>query len=348
MLHNPAGSPPADRAYPVQELCRRYSFEEVAYLRWHGRLPSPEQLTAQNRAERAQRALEPAVAGPLAAQPPTADPVATLRTAVRLIGTSDEAAGDNSVAAVRAKALRLVAALPTVIAADQRRRHGLGAVAPRTDLGYAANLLYMTFGKVPEPQIVRAFETSLILYAEHNPIAPAFAGPVVGATYPDLYTAVAAAIGGLPVPPQAGTGQTVIDMMNEVGILDNAKPWLDEALASGRKLPGFGYRGAKDGDPRVPAMRTALGMVCAVRGGQDLLDVYEALAEAMFEARGLRPSLDYAAVPAYHLIGFDAGTVAQLGVAARLPDWTAWIAADHLDRTLAAQAGPAGRLPQQE
>jgi citrate synthase len=137
-------------------------------------------------------------------------------------------------------------------------------------------------------------------------------------------------------------------MMNEVGILDNAKPWLDEALASGRKLPGFGYRGAKDGDPRVPAMRTALGMVCAVRGGQDLLDVYEALAEAMFEARGLRPSLDFAAVPAYHLIGFDPSTVGQLGVAARLPDWTAWIAADHLDRALAAQAGPAGRLPQQE
>jgi citrate synthase len=95
-------------------------------------------------------------------------------------------------------------------------------------------------------------------------------------------------------------------------------------------------------------MRTALGMVCAVRGGQDLLGVYEALAEAAFEARGLRPGLDYAALPAYHLIGFDAATVAQVGVIARLPDWTAWIAADHLGPSLAALAGPAEQPPRHE
>jgi citrate synthase len=346
MLHNPAANPPPDR-YPVQELCRRCSLEEVAYLRWHGQLPTREQLTAQNRAERAQRVLDPAVARRLSAEPPTAHPVDTLRTAVTLIGAGDPAASDNTVAAVRAKALRLFALLPAVVAGGQRARHGLGAVAPRTDLGYAANFLYMTFGKVPEPQLVHAFETSLILYAEHSPAAPAFAGRV-GATYPDLYSAVAAAVGALREPPQAGASESVMDMLNEIGIPDNARPWLEEALASGRKIPGFCHRGAKDGDPRVPAMRTALGMICALRGGQDLLEVYEALAEAAYEARGLRPHLDYAAAPAYHLIGFDHPAFGPVGVAARLPGWTAYIAADRLDRPFAAPARPAGRPPVQE
>ena len=87
----------------------------------------------------------------------------TLRTAVSLLGASDPAEGDNSPAAIRAKALRLFAVLPAVVAMDQRRRHGLGSIPPRDDLSYAANFLYMTFGKVPEPQIVAAFQTSLIL-----------------------------------------------------------------------------------------------------------------------------------------------------------------------------------------
>jgi citrate synthase len=346
MLHNPSANPPADR-YPVQELCRRCSFEEVAYLRWHGQLPTREQRTAQNRAERAQRALDPAVAGRLSAEPPAAHPVDTLRTAVTAIGAGDPAVTDNTLTAVRAKALRLFAQLPVVIAGGQRARHGLGAVAPRTDLGYAANFLYMTFGKVPEPQLVHAFETSLILYAEHSPAAPAFAGRV-GATYPDLYSAVAAAVGALREPPQAGASEAVMDMLNEIGIPDNARPWLEEALAGGRKIPGFCHRGSKDGDPRIPAMRTALGMICALRGGQDLLEVYEALAEAGYEARGLRPHLDYAAAPAYHLIGFDHPVFGPVGVAARLPGLTAYIAADRLDRPLAPHARPAGQPSVQE
>jgi citrate synthase len=346
MLHNPGASPPADR-YPVQELCRRCSFEEVAYLRWHGQLPTPEQLTAQNRAERAQRALDPAVAGHVSAEPPTAHPVDTLRTAVTLIGAGDPAASDNTVTAAGAKALRLFAQLPAVIAGGQRARHGLGPVAPRTDLGYAANFLYMTFGKVPEPQTVHAFETSLTLYAEHSPAAPAFAGRV-GATYPDLYSAVAAAVGALREPPQVSASEAVMEMLNEIGIPDNARTWLEEALASGRKIPGFCHRSARDGDPRVPAMRTALGMICALRGGQDLLDVYEALAEAAGEARGLRPHLDYAAAPAYHLIGFDHTAFGPVGVAARLPGLTAYIAADRLDRPAPRTPAPPGASPVKE
>jgi citrate synthase len=159
----------AYRGYPVQELCRRCSFEEVAYLLWHGELPTRDQIYAQNHAERAQRALDPQVAAALAGQPSTAHPMDTLELAVGMLGAAD-AAEQHEVtpAATRADALRLYAALPTIVALDQRRRHGLGAVAPRGDLSYAANFLYMTFGKVPEPQVVAAFEKSLILHAGHR------------------------------------------------------------------------------------------------------------------------------------------------------------------------------------
>lgn len=344
---NPETNSLTYRGYPVQELCRRCSFEEVAYLLWHGELPTPEQLSAQNRSERSLRALDPAIAAILASQPFTVHPMDTLRTAVSLLGAGDPAGSDVSPAATQAKALRLFAVLPAIIAMDQRRRHGLGALAPRDDLGYAANFLYMTFGRVPEPQIVAAFQTSLILYAEHSFNASTFTARVVTSTLSDLYSAVTAAIGALKGPLHGGANEAVMTMMNEIGIPDNAKPWLDDALAQGRKIMGFGHRVYKNGDSRVPAMRAALGMIAALRSGRQLLEIYDTLAAAMYEAKGLHPNLDYPAGPAYHLIGFDTPTFTPIFVAARLPGWTAHIAeqlaANSLIRPLAAYNGPAER-----
>jgi citrate synthase len=344
---NPASNSLTYRGYPVQELARRCSFEEVAYLLWHGELPTGDQLAAQHSVERAQRALDPVIAATLAGVPLTAHPMDTLRTAVSLLGASDPAENDNSPAALRAKALRLFAVLPAVVALDQRRRHGLGAISPRDDLGFAANFLFMTFGQVPEPAIVAAFETSLILYAEHSFNASTFTARVVASTLSDIYSAVTAAIGALKGPLHGGANEAVMDMMNEIAIPDNAAPWLDEALADKRKIMGFGHRVYKHGDSRVPTMRTALEEIAAARGRQDLLGIYEALAAAMYEAKGLHPNLDYPAGPAYHLIGFDTPTFTPIFVAARLPGWTAHIseqlADNSLIRPLAAYGGPAER-----
>jgi citrate synthase len=333
--------------YPVQELARACSFEEVAYLLWHGELPTPAQLAAQNRIERAQRTLDPVIAATLIGLPPTAHPMDTLRTAVSLLGAGDPDENDISPAAIRGKALRLFAVLPTVVALDQRRRHGLGTVRPRDDLGFAANFLYMTFGTVPEPEIVTAFETSLILYAEHSFNASTFTARVVASTLSDLYSAVAAAIGALKGPLHGGANEAVMDMMKEIAIPDNAGPWLEDALARKRKIMGFGHRVYKNGDSRVPTMRAALEQIAALRDGQRLLDIYEVLAKAMYDAKGLHPNLDYPAGPAYHLIGFDTPAFTPIFVAARLPGWTAHIteqlAANSLIRPLAAYAGAAER-----
>jgi len=224
--------------------------------------------------------------------------------------------------------------LPAVVALDQRRRHGLGAVPPRDDLSYAANFLYMTFGKIPEPQIVAAFQTSLILYAEHGFDASAFTARITASTLADTYSAVTAAIGALKGPLDGGAGEAVMQMITEIAIPDNAQPWLAEALANKQKIMGFGHRGCKNGDSRVPAMRAALGIIAALRGRRDLIDTYEALAVAMYQAKGLHPNLDYPAAPAYHLMGFDTTAITPILAAARLPGWTAHITEQRTANTL--------------
>ncbi len=344
---NPETNSLTYRGYPVQELAGRCSFEEVAYLLWHGELPTKAELAAQNEAERAQRRLDPVVAATLRGLPEAAHPMDTLRTAVSLLGAADPAEGDNSAAAIQAKALRLYAVLPAVVAADQRRRRGQDALPPRDDLGFAANFLYMTFGEIPEPQVAKAFETSLILYAEHSFNASTFTARVVASTLSDAYSAVTAAIGALKGPLHGGANEAVMDMMAEIGTPDRAERWLEEALAAKRTIMGFGHRVYKHGDSRVPTMRAALGEIAALRGGEELLGIYETLAKGMLQAKGLHPNLDYPAGPAYHLIGFDTPMFTPIFVTARITGWTAHIAeqlsARVLIRPLAAYTGPAER-----
>src|SRR5579875_3095914 len=319
------------RGYAVEELADRCSIEEVAYLLWHGELPTASQLSGQNEAERAHRALGASLRD-------------MLRTAVSLLGAADPAEDDAAPAADQAKALRIFAAAPAVVALDQRRRHGLDPVPPRDDLGYAANFLHMTFGEVPEPAIVKAFETSLILYAEHGFNASTFTAREITSTGSDIYSAVTGAIGALKGSLHGGANEAVMDMMNEIGTPDRALPWLHDALAQKRKIMGFGHRVYKHGDSRVPTMRAALGDIAGLRGGQQLIEIYEILANAMLEAKGLYPNVDYPMGPAYHLIGFDTPTFTPIFAAARIIGWTAHIAeqraAGRLIRPLAVYTGP--------
>ncbi|WP_086820462.1 bifunctional 2-methylcitrate synthase/citrate synthase [Allokutzneria sp. NRRL B-24872] len=344
---NPESNSLTYRGYPVQELAEHCRFEEVAHLLWHGDLPDAQQLAAQNEAERAQRALPPELVSTLLSLPASAHPMDTLRTAVSILGANDPLEEDNSPEANQAKALRLFAVLPSVVALAQRRRRGLLPITPRADLGYAENFLYMTFGEVPEPTIVRAFEVSLVLYAEHSFNASTFTSRVVTSTLSDLYSAVTAAVGALKGPLHGGANEAVMATFEEIGSADRAGQWLAEALAAKRTIMGFGHRVYKKGDSRVPTMRRALEEVAAARDGGRLLELYEALASAMLEAKGLHPNLDYPAGPAYHLMGFDTPIFTPIFVAARITGWTAHIteqlAANSLIRPTSLYTGPEER-----
>lgn len=322
------------RGYPVQQLTAKCSFEEVAYLLWNGELPTQQQLAEFTALERAGRALAPTLQAIIDALPKNAHPMDVCRTAASVLGARHELAEDSSPEANMKKAIDLWAAMPAVVAYDQRRRHGQGAIEPRDDLGYSANFLWMTFGEEQVPEVVKAFDVSMILYAEHSFNASTFTARVIASTLSDLHSAVTGAIGALKGPLHGGANEAVMYTFDEIGIRPQesleeaaarAKAWMEDALARKTKVMGFGHRVYKQGDSRVPIMKAALDKMIAHYGRPELLGLYNGLEQAMDEAKNIKPNVDYPAGPAYHLMGFDTATFTPLFVASRITGWTAHI-----------------------
>jgi 2-methylcitrate synthase/citrate synthase II len=335
------------RGYPVQELAARCSFEEVAYLLWYGELPDSSQLAEFQENERSQRALDENVKRVIDDLPLTAHPMDVMRTAVSVIGANDPNAEDADPEANLVKAMSLFAKLPAIVAYDQRRRRHQKPVDPREDLGYSANFLYMTFGEESDEIVRRAFDVSMILYAEHSFNASTFTARVITSTLSDLYSAVTGAIGALKGPLHGGANEAVMHTFDEIVSAANAEPWLDDALAHKRKIMGFGHRVYKNGDSRVPTMKAALDTLVEKFQAHELSALYTALEEAMGQKKNIKPNLDYPSGPAYSLIGFDTEEFTPLFVASRVTGWTAHImeqlASNSLIRPLSEYNGPAER-----
>lgn len=335
------------RGYPVQELAASKSFEEVAWLLWHGELPTAAELAGFQKSERAQRALDANVKRVIDELPLTAHPMDVVRTAVSVIGASDPNTDDSSPEGNMAKSITLFAKLPAIVSYDQRRRRGEGVIEPREDLDYSANFLWMSFGEIPDGVVVDAFRVSLILYAEHSFNASTFTARVITSTLSDLYSAVTGAIGALKGPLHGGANEAVLHIFNEIGFgpdsAARSEAWLEQALLEKRKIMGFGHRVYKKGDSRVPTMRKSMVELIEYYNRPDVLDLYEGLEAAMTERKGILPNLDYPSGPAYHLMGFDTLTFTPIFVAARITGWTAHIMeqlqANALIRPLSAYNG---------
>ncbi|WP_230670899.1 bifunctional 2-methylcitrate synthase/citrate synthase [Rathayibacter sp. Leaf248] len=339
------------RGYPVQELASRCSFEDVAWLLWHGELPTAEEAAALSDIERAHRALDPAVRAVIDLLPLTAHPMDVVRTAVSVLGALDPEPGADAPGEVLARSVRIWAALPAVVSFAQRRRRGQEPIAPRDDLDYSENFLWTTFGEVPDPVVVDAFRVSLILYAEHSFNASTFTARVVTSTLSDVYSAVTAAVGALKGPLHGGANEAVLHVFDEIGLGPDAparsREWLADALAAKRKIMGFGHRVYKSGDSRVPTMDAAMRRLAEHAGRPDVVELSDALAEAMAERTGILPNLDYPSGPAYRLMGFDTEVFTPLFVAARVVGWTAHVieqrSANALIRPLSQYDGVARR-----
>jgi citrate synthase/2-methylcitrate synthase len=299
--------------------------EQVAWLLWHGELPTDDELQAFEREERAQRALSDEVRRVIDGLPLDAHPMDVIRTAVSALGATDPRVNDASPEGNLGKAVTLFAAIPAMIAYDQRRRHGDDLVAPRDDLDWSRNFLWMTFGEEPGDIEADVFRISMILYAEHSFNASTFTARVVTSTLADLHSAVVAAIGALKGPLHGGANEAVMGVLDEIGSPDAVDDWLDSALASKRKIMGFGHRVYKHGDSRVPTMRTALDWLIAKREAHGLAELLDRLEAGMQERKGIKPNLDYPSGPAYALLGFDTWMFTPLFVAARVVGWTAHI-----------------------
>ncbi|MDL9945958.1 bifunctional 2-methylcitrate synthase/citrate synthase [Gordonia sp. ABSL11-1] len=313
------------RGYAVQDLAEHCSFEQVAYLLWHGELPTDGELALFTQRERAARRIDRSTQAVLQRIPETCHPMDVVRTVISFLGTEDPHEDLSSPEANYEKSLRMFAVLPTIVAADMRRRRGQDPIAPHHALGYAENFLHMCFGEAPNPAVVRAFEKSMVLYAEHSFNASTFAARVVTSTQSDIYSAVTAAIGALKGSLHGGANEAVMYDMIEIDRPERARQWLNAKLDAKEKVMGFGHRVYKNGDSRVPTMKQALIDISELTGESRWRDIYSELESVMKERTGILPNLDFPTGPAYYMMGFDIGSFTPIFVMSRITGWTAHI-----------------------
>ncbi|HEX8294208.1 MAG TPA: citrate/2-methylcitrate synthase, partial [Pyrinomonadaceae bacterium] len=234
----------------IHDLAEHSTFEETVYLLWHGRLPKRDELDALRRELAANQKLPAEVLALMRSFPAGAEPMDALRTAVSALGFYDEGARDLSREGALRTATRLTAQLPVVVAAFERLRNGREPVEPRSDLNVASNFLHMLKGEEPSEREARIFDVCLILHADHELNASTFTSRVIAGTLADMYGAVTGAVAALSGPLHGGANTNVMKMLLEIGEPGRAEGWLREALATKKKIMGFGHRVYKTEDPR--------------------------------------------------------------------------------------------------
>ncbi len=338
------------RGYKVQDLATACRFEEVAYLIWNGELPTQSQLDAFNAAEKKERGLSGDVLKVMERFNKNAHPMDTLRTAVSFLGQEDDTANDSSPEALYAKSIRMFAKIPEIVAADFRLRNGKAPIRPSKDLAFSENFFHMCFGEVPKPEVVKCFDISMTLYAEHSFNASTFTARVIASSLSDIYSAVTGAIGSLKGPLHGGANEAVMHMLKEVSSPDVAREWMLDALATKKKIMGFGHRVYRSGDSRVPTMTDAYKKMVEVIGSEEAKKYWmisRILDETMVTEKGIYPNLDFPAGPAYYLMGFEIPMFTPIFVVSRITGWTAHVieqlGANKLVRPLSNYTGPSQR-----
>ncbi len=333
--------------YPVQELAEHCRFEEVAYLLWHGDLPTGDQLKAFEKEERSQRGITPEMLTVLKQFRKDAHPMDTLRTAISYLGVQDETWEDKTPAGNLQKSIRMLAKIPTIIAADFRLRKGQEPIAPRDDLNMAENFFHMYFGEVPDAKIVRCFDASLTFYAEHSFNASTFTARTIVSSLSDIYSAVTGAIGSLKGPLHGGANEAVMHMLLDIDTVDNAQSWIDEALSEKKKLVmGFGHRVYKNGDSRVPFMTKYFHDMADLKDGRKWVEIEDILQKTMVDKKNIYPNLDYPVGPAYYLMGFEIPIFTPIFVMSRITGWTAHIMEQLADNKLMRPLSVYNGVPQ--
>ena len=331
------------RGYAAQDLCAKCKFEEVAYLILNGELPDKKQLKIFEKQERKERKLSKTLLDDIKKFPKKAHPMDVARTAVSIMGLEDNETKDNSPKANMRKVMRIFAKTPVALAAFYRARKGKKIIPPKNNLSFSENFFYMCFGKVPNKDIVKAFDVSLILYAEHSFNVSTFTARTITSSLSDIHGAITGAIASLKGPLHGGANEEVMHMMSKIKKPDNAHKWINKALDNKDVVMGFGHRVYKSGDSRVPTMREYFGKVAKIKKDKKFEKIYDIVEKVMIERKNIHPNVDYPTGPTYHLMGFDTDFFTPIFVISRITGWSAHIieqhAANKLIRPLASYKG---------
>ena len=331
------------RGYAAQDLCARCDFEEVAYLILNKELPNKKQLKEFKKELSKEITLSKNLINILKQIPKNSHPMDVARTAVSVMGLEDKETKDNSPKANLRKAIRIFAKTPTALAAFYRLRKGKKIIAPKKNLSFSENFFHMCFGKVPNKEIVKAFDVSLILYAEHSFNVSTFTARTITSSLSDIHGAITGAIASLKGPLHGGANEEVMHMMKKIKKPENALKWITKALKNKDVVMGFGHRVYKSGDSRVPTMREYFKRVAIIKKDKTFEKIYDIVEKVMIKEKNIYPNVDYPTGPTYHLMGFDTDFFTPIFVISRITGWSAHImeqhAANKLIRPLASYKG---------
>ena len=322
------------RGYTVQELCDKCDFEEVAYLVLNGDLPNKKQLKKFIKNERSERKLSKQILANIQKMPKNAHPMDVIRTCVSLMALEDKDTRDNSPKANMRKAMKIFSKTPTAVAAYFRYRKCKKIISPSKNLSFSENFFKMMFGKVPDKEIVRAFDISLILYAEHSFNVSTFTARTITSSLSDLHGAITGAIASLKGPLHGGANEAVMHMMKEIGKPEKAKAWIENALTNKKVVMGFGHRVYRTGDSRVPTMKHYMFKVAKLLKKEKYTKMYEILEKVMLERKNIHPNVDFPCGPTYYMMGIDIDFYTPIFVMSRITGWSAHIMEQHASNKL--------------
>src|SRR5437762_6780487 len=243
------------RGIAVETLARESSFEETAYLLLKGQLPSQKQLADFDDQLRHHRRIKYKLKDLIKCLPENGHPMYALQAAVAAMGMFYPARDVTNAQSNWESVVRLIAKMPTCVAAFHRARNGDEPIQPRDDLDHAANFYFMLFEKEPAPAVRKVIDACLILHAEHTMNASTFSARVTGSTLANPYTVISSAIGTLTGPLHGGANEEVLEMLDEIGTFENVRPWVEHAVSTKKKIMDFGHRVYKVKDPRATVLQ---------------------------------------------------------------------------------------------
>ena len=316
------------RGFPIEVLAERCSYEEVAYLLVFKRLPTTPQLDEFRNELVAEGGLKFRIIDLLKTLPESGQPMDALTAAVAAMGMFYKGDHISDPEFLRLSLVRLIAKLPTIVAAWHRIRRGDDPIKPSTELSHAANFLYMLEGEVPTRLAERVFDVALILHAEHSMNASTFTARVTGSTLTDPYAVVASAIGSLAGPLHGGANEQVLSMLDTIG--DGSphavRRWVEDRLARKEKIMGFGHRVYKVKDPRSSILQDLATKLFAKFGNTPAYDLaleVEHQMEELVGGKGIYPNVDFFSGIVYEKLGIPVDLFTPIFAISRVAGWLA-------------------------
>lgn len=317
------------RGIRVEELCERSSFLETSYLLLFGRLPGSEEWNRWVTDITRHRRIKYRLVDLMKCLPDHGHPMDALQAAVAALGMFYPGRNVKDLHNNYWSAVRLIAKMPTLVAAWARLRHGDDYIPPRDDLGFSENFLYMLTDEVPHPLWGDILDDCLILHAEHTMNASTFTGMVTGSTLADPYTVVASSIGALKGPLHGGANEEVVQMLKQIGAVERARPYVQNKVDAKEKLMGFGHRVYKVKDPRATILQGLCGRLFKECGGSLLYDIaveVERAAEEELTGKGVYPNVDFYSGIIYDKMGIEVDLFTPVFAMARVSGWLAhWL-----------------------